>query len=129
MNDPATHLRIDHRLCGTPSLVEERTAEVRLVTTPEMAVDDRGLVHGGFVFGLADHAAMLAVNDENVVLAGADVRFTGPVVAGQVLVAVAVVADDQGRHKDVDVMVRRDGDPIMGGTFHCVVLDGHVLDR
>ena len=28
-----------------------------------------GWYNGGFIFGLADHAAMLAVNDPNVVLA------------------------------------------------------------
>jgi acyl-coenzyme A thioesterase PaaI-like protein len=48
-----------------------------------MAVDDRGLVHGGFVFGLADHAAMLAVNDPNVVLGAASTRFLKPVRVGE----------------------------------------------
>ena len=65
---PATHLAIDRRLCGEPLEIAEGSAIVVLVTLPEMAADDRGLVHGGFVFGLADYAAMLAVNDPLVVL-------------------------------------------------------------
>jgi acyl-coenzyme A thioesterase PaaI-like protein len=44
-----------------------------------MAADQRGLVHGGFTFGLADYAAMVAVNDPNVVLGAAEVRFLAPV--------------------------------------------------
>ena len=47
-------------------------AKVTMVTTPVMSADDRGLTHGGFYFGMADYAAMLAVNDPNVVLGSAD---------------------------------------------------------
>ena len=65
------------------------TARVGLTTLPEMAVDAAGLVHGGFVFGLADHAAMLAVNDPYVVLGSAAVRFLRPVRVGERLIAEA----------------------------------------
>ena len=41
-------------------------AVAALTTDPEMAADDRGLVHGSFTFGLADYAAMLAVNDPSL---------------------------------------------------------------
>ncbi len=63
-----THLAIDRRLCGEPLELREGFASVELTTTREMEADSSGLVHGGFVFGLADHAAMLAVNHPNVVL-------------------------------------------------------------
>jgi len=76
---PQTHLAIDPRLVGTPLEIAEGTAVVALVTVPEMAADERGLVHGGFVFGLADYAAMLAVNHPNVVLGGSEVRLLKPV--------------------------------------------------
>jgi acyl-coenzyme A thioesterase PaaI-like protein len=66
-----------------------------------MAADDRGLVHGGFVFGLADHAAMLAVNDPFVVLGSAEVRFLRPVVVGERLVAEARVGEVAGRKSRV----------------------------
>ena len=56
---PNTHLAIDHSLCGAPQDLSEGHATARLETTAAMAVDVQGLVHGGFVFGLADHAAML----------------------------------------------------------------------
>jgi len=43
-----------------------------------MAVDQMGLVHGGFTFGAADFAAMAAVNDPNVVLVSSECRFFKP---------------------------------------------------
>lgn len=102
-----THLGIDRRLVGEPLALEEGRAEAVLVTLPEMAADASGLVHGGFVFGLADYAAMLAVNDPNVVLAGAEVRFLKPVAAGERLLASARLAESSGRRRRVEVEVRR----------------------
>lgn len=32
-----------------------------------MAADEYRLVHGGFIFGLADYAVMLAINEPTVV--------------------------------------------------------------
>ena len=87
-----THHGIDRALCGTPVLVEpDRRAVVEMVTLPCMAADSSGLIHGGFYFGLADYAAMLAVNDPNVVLGAANCRFLKPVRLGDMLVARAEV--------------------------------------
>jgi len=47
-----------------------------------MVVDDHKLVHGGFIFGAADYAAMAAVNDPNVVLGSAEVSFLKPSKSG-----------------------------------------------
>ena len=107
-----------------------------LTTVPEMAVDAAGLVHGGFVFGLADHAAMLAVNHPNVVLGSAAVRFLLPVAVGERLVAEASLAETSGRKNRVLVEVRRDaaggargaGAAVMSGELVCFTLDRHVLD-
>lgn len=124
---PNTHLSIDRRLCGEPLELGEGTARVALTALPEMAADARGLVHGGFVFGLADYAAMLAVNHPNVVLAGAEVRFLLPVVVGEQLVAEAWIEETDGRKSRVRVEVFRDGDTVMSGDFRCVTLAEHVL--
>jgi hypothetical protein len=91
---PATHTAIAPSLCGEPVSLAPGRAVVRLTLTPAMAVDARGLVHGGFVFGLADYAAMLAVNDPFVVLGAADVRFLAPTVVGEILEAEAVAETD-----------------------------------
>lgn len=142
---PRTHLAIDRRLCGEPldpAATAAGTARVGLTAVPEMAADAVGLVHGGFVFGLADHAAMLAVNDPNVVLGSAAVRFLRPVAVGERLVAEATVAESAGRKSRVTVEVRRvaaggtagaggagliAGETVMTGELICFTLDRHVL--
>jgi acyl-coenzyme A thioesterase PaaI-like protein len=76
--DLKTHLAINQSLCGQLLSTHEGVAVVKLSTTSEMIVDDHHLVHGGFIFGAADYAAMAAVNDPNVVLGSAEVRFLKP---------------------------------------------------
>ncbi len=125
--EPNTHLAINRRLSGEPLKLSEGTAFVALTTVPEMAADARGLVHGGFVFGMADYAAMLAVNHPNVVLAGSEVRFLKPVAVGERLVAEARVEETDGRKSRVKVEVRREGETVMAGEFRCVTLDKHVM--
>ncbi len=122
-----THEGLDRTLCGTPGRIEPDRAGVEMLTVPSMAADSRGLVHGGFVFGLADHAAMLAVNDPNVVLGAADVRFLAPVRVGDRLEAEAV-SEGTGRKRTVAVVVRRGEITVMEGRFTCFVLEKHVLD-
>jgi len=126
---PKTHLKIDPRWVGAPLELGEGSASAVLVTLPEMAADERGLVHGGFVFGLADYAAMLAVNDPNVVLGGAETRFLKPVRVGERLEARARIEETDGRKSRVRVEVLRGGEAVMTGTFSCFTLDRHVFDR
>lgn len=101
---------------------------MRLPTTEEMGADQRGLVHGGFLFGLADYAAMLAVNDPNVVLGAADVRFKAPVRVGEEVVATANVREASGKKRTVHVTAVVDDRVVLEGTFTTFVLGQHVLD-
>jgi acyl-coenzyme A thioesterase PaaI-like protein len=122
-----THLGIDARLCGTPKEIEPGRAVVEWRAGAETAADARGLVHGGFIFGLADYAAMLAVNEPNVVLSSAEVRFLAPVRVGEHLVAEARVTGSEGRKHRVQVDVRQKGSTVFGGSFRCFVTPQHVL--
>lgn len=138
-----THLGASRRLCGVPRELAPGRASATLEALAEMAVDERGLVHGGFVFGLADYAAMLAVNDPNVVLGAADCRFLAPVRVGDRLIADARQEEAPGRKRSVAVTVRRrggdagaddavddgGGEEVLSGRFTCFVLDRHVLDK
>ncbi|MCC7071288.1 MAG: PaaI family thioesterase [Deltaproteobacteria bacterium] len=129
MHPPRTHARIDHGLCGTPRSLGEGTAEVELSLTEIMRVDDSGLTHGGFTFGLADHAAMLAVNEPTVVLAEASMRFLAPTVVGDLLLARARVSEAAGKRRAVVVEVRRGDALVAEGSFACAVPSRHVLQR
>jgi acyl-coenzyme A thioesterase PaaI-like protein len=124
-----THLGIDRRLCGAPVSLGEGTATASFVATKEMAVDDRGLVHGGFVFGLADHAAMLAVNHPNVVLGSSDVRFLAPVEVGDEVVATATRTEESGKKHVLRVSAKVGDREVLGGTMTAFVLEKHVLER
>ncbi len=124
-----THHKIDNSLCGKPLEVKEGFSCVELVCTENMAADDSGLVHGGFIFGLADYAAMIAVNHPNVVLGGADVKFLMPVCVNETVVAKALVQPGSGKKQVVNVKVERGEDKVFDGVFTCFVLDKHVLDK
>ena len=123
-----THKEINRELCGTPMKLAAGESLVTLDTTKAMTVDSTGLVHGGFVFGLADHAAMLAVNHPYVVLASSNCQFLKPVRPGEHLIAEATVIDENGRKRTVRVFINRDDTRVFSGEFICVVLEKHVLE-
>ncbi len=122
-----THREISRALCGEPVTLQPGSATVRLITTEAMIVDAEGLVHGGFVFGAADHAAMLAVDHPNVVLGAADVRFVAPVRLGDEVRATAKLVDAKGKKRVLEVVAAVGGAVVLRGTMTAFVLDRHVL--
>jgi len=122
-----THQGIDRECFGIPVYLEEGVSRVELRTTRSMSVDETGLVHGGYIFGLADYAAMIAVNHPNVVLGSSEVKFLKPVRAGETVIAEATAEAGQGKKQRVAVTVRRDDAVVFSGTFACFVPDRHVL--
>lgn len=123
-----THRKINQSLCGNPLDVGEGSSRVQLKTTPDMAADESGLVHGGFIFSLADYAAMIAVNHPNVVLGAADVKFLKPVSVGETVLADAKVEEIQGKKHWVAVSVGSDTGTCFQGMLTCFVLEQHVLE-
>ncbi|MGM0418471.1 MAG: PaaI family thioesterase [Thermodesulfobacteriota bacterium] len=122
-----THNKINQTLCGEPEFCENGKSLVKLELTQDMAADDKGLVHGGFIFGLADYAAMIAVNHPNVVLQSASAKFLKPSSVGETVTAEAeIIHTEKNRHK-VSVSVHSDKDTIFEGEFSAVVLKNHVL--
>jgi len=122
-----THAGLEATLCGVPLKVSARHAVVELDTWTAMAADASGLVHGGFVFGLADHAAMLAVNQPTVVLSAAEVRFLQPARVGDRLRAEAKVVAARPPKYRVRCIVKRGRVAVFEGDFDCRVLQRHVL--
>lgn len=125
--EPKTHPGIDRGLVGTPEVPGPGLGRVVLVTTPTMRADDQGLVHGGFVFGAADLAAMVAVDDPFVVLGAASVRFLAPVRVGSTVVAEARVSAAAGKKHTVEVEAKVGDEVVFTGTFTAFVLERHVL--
>lgn len=129
MTEANTHASIDPSLCGEIVALGPGQARVALSTDARMAADPRGLVHGGFVFGAADYAAMLAVNDPNVVLGSAQITFTAPVRVGETVHVDAKILTEKGRKREVEVEASVGATRVIQATFTCFVLDQHVFDR
>lgn len=125
---PNTHLAISPTWVGTPIELSAGRAVAELLTRTEMCADDVGLVHGGFAFGLADYAAMLAINDPNVVLGAAETKFLAPVRCGETMVATAEVITEQGKKCEVECQVAVNERIVFKGRFTCFVLEKHIFD-
>jgi len=125
-----THEKVNTRLVGRPiSIKDDEEAVVELKTDWDMAVDERGLIHGGFTFGLADYAAMLAVNHPNIVLGASRVRFLAPVRNNDVMLARALVVNREGKRRDVEVNVSVGDKEVLTGNMTCYILSKHVLEQ
>jgi len=123
-----THLKIDNGLCGTVIALEEGYAAVELETTAQMAADEQGLVHGGFIFGAADYAAMAAVNEPTVVLAASRCKFLAPSRAGDEIVFKAKCVESDGKKYKITVLGYCGEKEIFSGEFKAVVTEKHVLE-
>ncbi len=122
-----THERINQDLCGEVIKMEQGYVELRLTTTPEMVADDVGLIHGGFIFSSADYAAMLAVNERNVVLVASDCQFLSPVKFHDEVNFVARVRHKEGRKRNVHVEAFVLDIKVFEGEFKTVITERHVL--
>ena len=122
-----THEKIDTELCGRIEKSEKGKLELSLKTIPEMLADDKGLIHGGFIFSAADYAAMAVVNEQNVVLVASNAQFLSPVRLGDVVNMKAVVRHKEGRKRNVHVTGYVLDIKVFDGEFKTVVTDRHVL--
>ena len=122
-----THLNINTSLCGKVTKLQENYAEVLLHTTQQMAADMQGLVHGGFIFGAADYAAMSAVNDPYVVLGVSSSKFIAPVKVGDAVICKASVVSIKGKKAEVEVEAFVNEKLVFEGNFTTFVLPAHVL--
>ena len=123
-----THNKVSEKLVGKPVLLKPNQSVIELKSCDEMVVDETGLIHGGFSFGLADYAAMLAVNHPYVVLGSAMIRFIAPVKLGETMIASAKVVEEDGKKRIVTVEVKVEEKIVLKADLTCFVLDSHVLN-
>lgn len=129
-NTQTTHLLASKQLIGSVISIGNNCATVKLTITKDMIVDTYNLSHGGFVFGLADYAAMLAVNKPTVVLGKATTKFLKPVVLNDEVTAVATISDSLNKKKVIAYVVVKNqkDDLVFEGEFVCFVLEKHILE-
>ena len=122
-----THEKINGELCGEIMKMEEGYVEVRLLAIEDMLADEVGLIHGGFVFGAADYAAMLAVNEKNVVLVASNCQFLSPVKLHDEINVIAKVRHKEGRKRNVHVEAYVLDIKVFEGEFKTVITEKHIL--
>lgn len=123
-----THLKIDEQLNGELVVLKDSYAKVILETNESMLADEHGLIHGGFIFGAADYAAMAAVNHPNVVLVKSEVKFLAPTKLGAKVILEANVTDTNGSRNTIEVIGHIDSKNVFKGIFYTTILQKHILD-
>ena len=108
---------------------ENLKAKVQLEATEEMAVDEEGLIHGGFTFGAADFCAMATVNEPFVVLVRSQCEFMAPVKVGDIVIFESETILKDKRKHEIEVVGKLNEIKVFEGIFGCVVLDKHVLKK
>ena len=122
-----THERVNHDLNGEITKLELGRVEIKLETISEMVADEAGLIHSGFIFSTADYAAMVAVNERNVVLVASDCQFLSPVKYGDTVNFIAKVRHKEGRKRNVNVTGHVLDIKVFEGEFKTVITERHVL--
>ncbi|MDP1785655.1 MAG: hotdog domain-containing protein [Sulfuricurvum sp.] len=122
-----THNKINTNLSGEIVMINPGYAKVVLDTQELMRADEVGLVHGGFIFGAADFAAMAAVNEPNVILASCNCLFLSPVRVGDQVTFEAEEHQKEGRKRTVNVKGYVYDIKVFEGEFKTVITDRHVL--
>jgi len=122
-----THKKINQQLCGKLIELKENYAKVKFEATEEMAVDELGLIHGGFTFGAADFCAMATINHPNVVLVSSKSKFLAPVKVGDIVIFESEVIFDDDKKQEVLVTGKIDNIKVYEGIFGTIVLKKHVL--
>jgi len=125
--DLLTHKKINQNLCGKLIEQDKNYAKVKFEATEEMAVDDEGLIHGGFTFAAADFCAMATVNKPTVVLVSSKSKFLAPIQIGDIVIFESEMIFDDDKKQEVVVTGKLNDIKVYEGIFGTVVLKKHVL--
>ena len=122
-----THQKIKKSLCGNVISLEENHSKTVLQTTDDMVVDTLGLIHNGFIFGAAEYAAVLSINEVNLVTISSKVKFLAPAKNGDIINFDAKAKFEDLRKREVKVIGEINEIKIFEGIFQAVVLENHIL--
>ncbi len=126
-DDLLTHTKVRSSLIGNIISLENSKSKTTLQTTDEMAVDTLGLIHNGFIFGAAEYAAAVAVNEENLVVISSKVKFLAPAKSGDLLEFRALAKFEDSRKREIKVVGEINEIKIFEGLFQAVLLENHIL--
>ncbi|MCV6607358.1 MAG: PaaI family thioesterase [Campylobacterales bacterium] len=122
----ANHL-INQHLVGILDELTKDEAIVRLTCTEDMVLDEKGLIHSGFIFSSANYAATAAVNSPYSILAVSKVNFLAPLALNDVVIFKAKAMQTESRKRVVEVIGYLHDVKVFEGEFSVVVLERHVM--
>ncbi|MCW1360102.1 hypothetical protein [Campylobacter sp. CCS1377] len=119
---------INNSLSGFISELSKNHAKSVLITTPEMVVDDHGLIHSAFVFAAANYVAQAAVNKEFSLLISSKTFFYAPLKLGDVLELEAhALFDESSKKREVKVLGHVKEIKIFEANMQVVVTEEHIF--
>lgn len=123
---------LNFKLSGELVGLARNLSKVVFTPTSEMCVDSR-LIHSGFVFSAAAHAALTALNKKNSLIIGADIKFLAPIELGHEVIFQAEALQDDTKKCEVKVEGFLLDIKIFYGIFFVAVFDKKIfklkLDR
>ncbi len=118
---------INQNLVGVLDDIKEGEAVVKFTCTEDMVVDQKGLIHSGFIFSSANYAAIAAINHQNAILAVSKANFLAPAALNDVITFRAKAMQTEARKRVVEVAGYLQDVKIFEAEFSVVVLERHVL--
>lgn len=119
---------LNNSLSGTIIELSKNYAKSILVTSPEMIVDDQGLIFDAFIFSAANYVAQAAINKEYSVLIGSKCFFYAPLKLGDVLELEAhALFDDSSKKREVKIIGHVSEIKIFEANLQIVTMDDHIF--
>ncbi|TBR81648.1 hypothetical protein DU472_02825 [Campylobacter novaezeelandiae] len=119
---------LNNSLSGTIIELSKNYAKSILITSPEMIVDDQGLIFDAFIFSAANYVAQAAINKEYSVLIGSKCFFYAPLKLGDVLELEAhALFDDSSKKREVKIIGHVSEIKIFEANLQIVTMDDHIF--
>ena len=117
---------INFKFSGELVGLANNLSKVIFTPVPEMCVDSR-LIHSGFIFSAASHAALTALNKKNSLIIGADIKFLAPIELGHEVIFKAEALQDDTKKCEVKVEGFLLDIKIFYGMFYIAVFDKKIF--
>ena len=119
---------INNTLCGTICELSKNHAKSVFISSPEMVIDDQGLIFEGFVFAAANYVAQAAINKEYSIIISARSSFYAPLKLGDVLIFEAqALFDETSKKREIRVVGHVKDIKVYEASMQAVVTEQHIF--
>lgn len=110
-------------LCGNILKITQEEVVISFAPSKQMISDESNLIHSGFIFNVANYAAMCLVNQPNALTIKSEVQFLAPIEFEQEMLFIATI--NQSNNKKYEIFVKGTllDIKIFEGIFHISLFD------